>query len=127
MRAIWEKIKREPALLLGLIGAGFTMFASFGLTLSDAQTASITAFVVVVLAIITRQSVTPNVSVAAKEAHAPIEQNAEVELVAGEASEVLTGAPVDVVATSDPRAYADQDGPDDEDVRPLTDYPPVPR
>lgn len=121
MHAIWEKIKREPALLLGLLGASITLATAFGLELTNEQTGGITAVVVAILAIITRANVTPNVSVAAKEAHAPVEEQAEVELIAGEASEVITGAPVDVIATSDPRAY------DDEDVRPLGDHPPVAR
>lgn len=121
MRAIWEKIKREPAVLLSLVGAAFALASAFGFDLTKEQTGAITAFIVVLLGIITRQSVTPNVSVAAKEAHPPIGEQAEVELVAGEASEVITGAPVDVTAVSDPRAY------DDGEQRPMTDYPPVAR
>lgn len=108
MRAIWEKVRREPAVLLSLLGAGFALASAFGFDLSKEQTGAITAFIVVLLGIITRQSVTPNVSVAAKEAHPPEAEHVEPELVAGEASDVITGAPVDVVATTDPRAY---DGP----------------
>ena len=66
MRGILDYIKREPAVLLSLLGAAFAMFAAFGLSLTTEQTAAITAVVVVVLGIVTRQTVTPNVSVAAK-------------------------------------------------------------
>lgn len=93
MKFIWEKIKREPAVLLALLGAGFAMFASFGLSLSDGQTASITAFVVVVLGIVTRQSVTPNASVAAKEANPPADET----FVAGPAADIPDEEIVEVV------------------------------
>lgn len=102
--ALWARIKTEPAVLLSLLGAGFAMFASFGLSLSKDQTTTVTAFVIVLLGFITRQSVTPNSKVAAEDVGEPDQP----ELVAGDASEVITGAPVDVVPTTDPRAYGDQ-------------------
>jgi hypothetical protein len=91
MLALWEKIKREPALLLGLLAAGFALAASFGLELSKEQTGSITAVVVAILALVTRQNVTPNVSVAAKEGPPPADA-----LVAGPAADVPDGEPVEV-------------------------------
>lgn len=105
--ALWERIKREPAVLLSLLGAGFALAASFGLDLSKEQTGAITGFIVILLGFLTRSQVTPTVSVAAEEAH-PGDGGPETELVAGPAADVITGAPVDVVATTDPRAYADE-------------------
>ena len=63
MQSIIDRLKREPALILGLIGALFALGAAFGLDLSTEQTGAITAAVVAVLAIVTRQSVTPNATV----------------------------------------------------------------
>lgn len=65
MSAIVDRLKREPALILGLIGALFALGAAFGFDLSTEQTGAITALVVAVLAIVTRQSVTPNATVEA--------------------------------------------------------------
>lgn len=107
LNALWKRIQREPAVLLSLLGAGFAMFTSFGLELDKEQVGTITAFVVVVLGFLTRSQVTPTKSVAAEEAH-PGDGGPDVELVAGPAAEVITGAPVDVVATRDPRAYEDE-------------------
>jgi hypothetical protein len=64
--AIVAYVKREPAVLLALLGALFALGAAFGLSLTTEQTGAITAVVIVILGIVTRQSVTPNVSVAAK-------------------------------------------------------------
>lgn len=105
MQAIIDKVKREPALLLGLLGAGFALAAAFGFDLSKEQTGAITGFVVVLLSIITRQSVTPNVSVAAEELHGGANGVPDHVLVAGEAADVITGAPVEVIPATDERAY----------------------
>ena len=58
-----DRLKREPALVLGLVGALIALGAAFGLDLSKEQTGAITATVVAVLAVVTRQSVTPNATV----------------------------------------------------------------
>ncbi len=50
---------REPAAILGLIQAGVALAIGFGLSLTGEQTALIMAFSAAVVAIITRQSVTP--------------------------------------------------------------------
>ena len=50
---------REPAAILGLIQAGVALAIGFGLALTGEQTALIMAFSAAVVAIITRQSVTP--------------------------------------------------------------------
>jgi hypothetical protein len=61
--SIVDRLKREPALILGLVGALFALGAAFGLDLTTEQTGAITAVVVAVLAVVTRQSVTPNATV----------------------------------------------------------------
>jgi hypothetical protein len=93
VRFIWEKIKREPAVLLSLVGAAFALASAFGFDLSKEQTGAITAFIVVVLGIVTRQSVTPNASVAAKEANPPADET----FVAGPAADVPNDEVVEVV------------------------------
>ena len=97
MNEILERLKREPALILALVGALISLGLAFGLDLSKEQQTAITAAIVAVVAIITRSQVTPNASVAAKEAEA-IKADAESrELVAGKASSVPEGEPVTVV------------------------------
>jgi uncharacterized membrane protein len=66
--SILERIKREPALIVGLVGALIALSLAFGLDLSVEQQGGIMAVVVAVLAIVTRQQVTPNVSVVARHA-----------------------------------------------------------
>lgn len=94
-------IKREPALVSGLIAAVIALVAAFGLDLTNEQVGAIMAVVAAVLALVTRQSVTPNVSVAAAVANPPAGQP-----VAGPAAAAAEGTPVDVVpADSDPDLY----------------------
>ena len=64
MKTILERVRREPALLLGLIGTTISLLLAFGLHLTDEQVGAIMAVVVSALALVTRQAVTPNVSVA---------------------------------------------------------------
>jgi predicted cation transporter len=66
VKAILDRMQREPALVVGLVGAVIALLLAFGLDLSVDQQGAIMAAVVAVLAVVTRQSVTPNVSVAAK-------------------------------------------------------------
>lgn len=54
-----EKIKSEPALVMGLVQALVVLLVSFGLQLTTAQTAAILAFTAAVLSIVTRKMVTP--------------------------------------------------------------------
>jgi len=51
---------REPALILGAVQAVLVLGVSFGLKLSTEQTAAILAASAAVIAVITRQMVTPN-------------------------------------------------------------------
>lgn len=50
---------REPALVLGLVGAVIALALAFGVDLSDEQVGAIMAAVVAVISIITRIQVTP--------------------------------------------------------------------
>jgi hypothetical protein len=53
------KFSREPALWLGLLGAVISLGVSFGLKLTTEQTGAVVAVAQVILALATRQSVTP--------------------------------------------------------------------
>lgn len=103
MKYILEKIQREPALLVGLAGAVIAVLVSFNVALTQGQQAAIIGLVIAVGAIIVRQSVTPNVSVGAKQ------DDLDPGLVAGPASVVPTGEPVDVI----PALGEDLDLPDE--------------
>lgn len=92
MSALWERIRREPALLVGLTTAILSLLVSFGVDLSDERQGAIIAVVIAVGAIIVRQAVTPNVSVGAH-----TDNLNEVDLVAGDASPIPNDTPVDVV------------------------------
>ena len=59
MTIILDRLRREPALVLGLVGALIALGTAFGLDLSKEQTGAITAVVVAVLSVVTRQNVTP--------------------------------------------------------------------
>lgn len=50
---------REPALLLGLVQAALALLLAFGLDLSPEQQGTILALTAAVLAVVTRQQVTP--------------------------------------------------------------------
>lgn len=92
MKNILERIRREPALVIGLVSAVIALLLAFGFSLTDEQVGAIMSVVVAVLAVVTRQAVTPNISVAAKEAAARASA-----LVAGPAARVPDGEPVEVV------------------------------
>lgn len=61
-------IRKEPALVTGLVSAAIALGVSFGLSLSSEQTGGILAFVVAVLAFVTRSQVTPTSEVAVTKA-----------------------------------------------------------
>lgn len=63
MNGIWKRIKQEPALVTGVVSAAIALAISFGIGLSEQQVGAIMAFVVAILAIVTRQAVTPNPTV----------------------------------------------------------------
>lgn len=91
---LYERIQREPALLVGIATAFLVLLTEFGVPLSDGQQAAVIGFVIALGAVIVRQSVTPNVSVGA---HTDDLDDRHLELVAGEASALPDGTPVDVV------------------------------
>ena len=54
-----DRIRREPALVTGLLSALIALGTAFGLDLSAEQVGAITAVTVAVLAFVTRSQVTP--------------------------------------------------------------------
>lgn len=66
MATIPDRIRKEPALVTGLISALIALGVAFGLELTGEQTGAIMAAVVAVLAFVTRAQVTPH-----KARHAP--------------------------------------------------------
>ena len=81
MSTILDRIRREPALVAGLVGAVIALGVSFGLELSGEQTGAIMALVSAILAVVTRQQVTPVVDV--------VEQLDGTEVVAGPANDIV--------------------------------------
>ena len=81
MSTILDRIRREPALVTGLVGAVIALGVSFGLELSGEQTGAIMALVSAILAVVTRQQVTPVVDV--------VEQLDGTEVVAGPANDIV--------------------------------------
>lgn len=59
-------MKKEPAIWLGAVGAAIALGVSFGLPVSAEQVGFIMAFVSAVLALVTRQLVSPAASVVAQ-------------------------------------------------------------
>ena len=59
MATIQQRIKREPALVAGVISAAIALAVSFGAGLDETQVGAIMAVVAAVTALFTRQQVTP--------------------------------------------------------------------
>lgn len=95
---ILYKIRREPALLVGFVSAVLVLLTSFGVSLSDGQQAAIIGVIIAIGSLIVRDAVTPNVSVGALEDD---QGHARGDLMAGQASEVPDGDPVNVVLKDD--------------------------
>ena len=102
MSAILAKVRREPALLVAFVTAVLILLTEFGVELTSGQQAAIIGVIIAIGAIIVRQSVTPNVSVGALEDD---QGSHSGELMAGQASDVPTGDPVDVVVRDEQGAY----------------------
>lgn len=83
-----DKIKREPALVSGFIAAVIALVTAFGMDLTNDQVGAIMAVTAALLAVLTRQQVTPAVEVLA--------QCVDGKAVAGEASALSNGTPVTV-------------------------------
>jgi hypothetical protein len=58
-QAIWDRIKSEPVAIQALIQVTLGLVLAFGVKLTTEQIAAIMAFVGALLAVITRQLVTP--------------------------------------------------------------------
>ena len=91
MNTILERIRREPVILAQAAAILLGLGAAWGLSLTDDQTSAVMAALAFLGAVIGRQQVTPNRTVAAEQA--------EVggPLVAGEAADVSSGEEVEVV------------------------------
>ena len=76
-----DRIRREPALVTGLVAATIALVISFGLELSKEQVGAILAFVAAILAFVTRSQVTPYVDV--------VERADGREVVAGPANDLV--------------------------------------
>lgn len=63
MSTILDRIRREPALISGLVSAVIALAVSFGADLSSEQVGAVMAVVAAVLAIVVRQQVTPHVDI----------------------------------------------------------------
>lgn len=59
MATITQRIRREPALVSGLVTAVLALVVAFGVDLSQEQTGAILAVVAAVMALVTRAQVTP--------------------------------------------------------------------
>lgn len=59
MNAILDRIRREPALVTGAVGAVLALVVAFGFELSGEQTGAIMALTTAVLGFVTRAKVTP--------------------------------------------------------------------
>ena len=59
MQSIIDRVRREPALVSGLVTAAIALAVSFGLDLTEEQVGSILAVVAAVMALVVRQQVTP--------------------------------------------------------------------
>ena len=80
MSTIIDRIRREPALVTGIVGALIALGVAFGLELTGEQTGAIMAFVSALLAVVTRSQVTPYVNV--------VERAVDGEVVAGPANDL---------------------------------------
>jgi hypothetical protein len=93
VKALVERLRREPAVILTFLVALFGLLAAFGFDLTKEQTGSIISLATVIVGFLIRSQVTPTVSVGAAEQNdAP-----GADLVAGPASALPNETPVDVV------------------------------
>ena len=81
MSTIIDRVRREPAIVTGIVGALIALGVAFGLELTGEQTGAIMAFVSALLAVVVRQQVTPYVDV--------VEQLDGTEVVAGPANDIV--------------------------------------
>jgi len=65
MVSLWTLVRREPALVVGLIDAGLVLGTTFGLHLSAAQTGAIDSLLALVSGLVIRSQVSPVASLPA--------------------------------------------------------------
>jgi len=58
-QGIWDRIKNEPVLALGIVQAGLALAVGFGLGFTGEQVGLVVAFTATVLSFIARNRVTP--------------------------------------------------------------------
>lgn len=92
MKSILERVKNEPALLIGLVSAAISLILAFGIDLTDKQVGGIMAVVVALLALVTRSQVTPTRAVAAEVVKGEVVTGAATP-PAGEPAEVVPADP----------------------------------
>ena len=81
MSTIIDRVRREPALVSGLVSAVIALAVSFGLDWTAEQVGAVMAVVAAVLAVLTRAQVTPHVDV--------LEHAVDGEVVAGPANDMV--------------------------------------
>lgn len=118
MSAFLERVKREPALFLSLVGSVMSLLLAFGLPLTDVQQGAVMVVITGIVGFAIRSQVTPNASVAAKEADAKRKADEAAVLVAGEAAPVPEGEPVTVVPSGVVEVMQDAALPDEVDMGP---------
>lgn len=92
---------REPALILGAVNAAIAVGVAFGLPVTPEQVGLINALAAAVVAVIVRQAVTPNVSVAER-----VEGD---RVIAGPANDIVTTGAL-VRKTGDDLPLREHDG-----------------
>ena len=85
---VWQRLTREPALILGLVTAGLSLAVLFGAPISPEQIAGVGVFLGALIALL-RFVLTPSSEVIAQE-------KPDGQVVAGAATWVPDGRPVDV-------------------------------
>ena len=81
MSTIIDRVRREPALVSGIVSAGIALAVAFGLDWTAEQVGAVMAVVAAILAVLTRAQVTPHVDV--------LEHAVDGEVVAGPANELV--------------------------------------
>ena len=60
---MWDRIKTEPAVIMGLVNAAIVLIVAFGVNVTDTQTEAILSVVAAIISVVTgvavRQQVTP--------------------------------------------------------------------
>lgn len=93
MSGLWERIQREPAAAISIVGAFMSMLVLFGVPLSDNQQAAVTSFLFLVAGFLTRAMVTPNAT--AQENVQNAADHARAKAIVEQAMSPMPAAPTD--------------------------------